>query len=633
MKKLFLLLLLGTVVQLQASTISHKKAFTIAETFTQSHGVTLDLKNRHVLELYCSNQTTLLAYVVAGAQRGFVVVAAHSNLNPVISYSFDNSFLEDSPLAKMIKADLQMRLQYYEYQSADAKQKIQRRWEVLQNDSPLKSDYQQWPEEGTTSTGGWITTFWHQNAPFNTFTPINLASGQRSVVGCPATAMAQILNFHQTTRGMRFNDNDRYFHQYMQNFWIDDDWETYKFLSFDSLNVYLENIENKFDKDEDLSADEKAALSLAAGFACKTVYTPSVSGTFGVIQAYDAYQRFGFTESVLMDHTYSDDQIRNKMIENIQQAMPVHVAVVDPGWQTGHNVVCDGYRDNGFFRLNMGWGGTLDNWYNIPEGFPYNLTVFEGIVADIQKETQYMLSIAVYPDTLDVVVQGEGQYALGEIVELVAGDADHFVFSHWSGDEEDLIWIDEADSPQTHFTMPDRHVTLTANYTYLQMYEVLFKVLDAQQQPIPDALILIDGVLEELHTCHEGYAQKLLPDGSYTFTVTAPGFEGFAGTFELQAENTTVEILLIPLGIVTTDAGLTVYPNPFHKSIGVESATQIRKIWIYNATGIQVKDIALSPGAYTYTVSLSEMPCGYYFVRVETVDGMIRSHKIIKAVR
>ena len=71
------------------------------------------------------------------------------------------------------------------------------------------------------------------------------------------------------------------------------------------------------------------------------------------------------------------------MAENIENALPVHLAVVDPAWSSGHNVVVDGHNADNYFHLNFGWGGYSNGWYLLPDEFPYGLTVLEGVVVDI----------------------------------------------------------------------------------------------------------------------------------------------------------------------------------------------------------------------------------------------------------
>lgn len=449
MRSLLTPLLVFLSIQLLGSSVEKHQAQKYASHFAHSCGIELKAEKKVATPLTTRDGKTTLAWVFSGAEGGFIVIAADRRISPVVTFSKYGNFLSGSELERLVIQDLTLRLENTNQQAAAAKAKIESQWRSLAK--KLSQNYQQWPEAGSTSTGGWIETHWHQDAPYNAFTPVDKNSGQRSLVGCPATAMAQILNFHRETNLTRFGTEDRYYHNYMQSFWIDDAWETYNFLSFDSLNVYLENIEAKFTAQQELSDSEKAALSLAAGFACKSVYTPSVSGTFSVQQAFDAYQRFGFTNAVLLNHHYSDKEINDKMIENIKSGLPVHLATVDTNWQSGHNVICDGYREDGFFRLNMGWGGTHDNWYNLPEGFPYNLTVFEGIVADINKEEEprYLISFTVtnqdaQPVTLaEIAIEGLDEFLITNESGQAGTEVENGTYSFIVTLQEEIVFEDE----------------------------------------------------------------------------------------------------------------------------------------------------------------------------------------------
>jgi hypothetical protein len=73
------------------------------------------------------------------------------------------------------------------------------------------------------------------------------------------------------------------------------------------------------------------------------------------------------------------------LISNLQAGYPAHLAVENPAGTVGHNVVVDGYRESdGKFHINFGYGGTLDNWYDIPDpNFYYGMTKLEGIILNI----------------------------------------------------------------------------------------------------------------------------------------------------------------------------------------------------------------------------------------------------------
>ncbi len=437
------------------------KALKVAENFSVVNELPLNLSGEF-LEIQNNNKT--IAFVFFGETRGFIVVSADYNITPVVSYSLSDYYQKGSALESLIKADLITRINNIDYQASANRIQINSKWQNLLTNNPAKEEVNQWPEPGTTTTGGWTETTWNQTHPYNLFCPIKISTQQRSLTGCPATAMAQILFYHKELNNTRFGTTDRYYHNYTQKYWIDDAHETYDFLSFAELNEYLESIEIKFQNSETLNTEDIAALSLAAGFACKSVYDPGGSGTFGVDQAYYAFIKFGFSEAVLLDSSFSDEDIKDKMIDNIKNALPVHLAVVDDAWYYGHNVVCDGYRDNGFFRINMGWGGSADNWYSLPEGFPYSLTVFEGIVADIIPKPRFSLTLSASPENLEAELSGSGMYQEGNQVLITAGIIENYEFSHWSGNQDDIELIGDFENYETTFTMPARNVELIANY-------------------------------------------------------------------------------------------------------------------------------------------------------------------------
>ena len=237
----------------------------------------------------------------------------------------------------------------------------------------------------TLRADGFLGSHWTQDYPYNQLCPRDPVNGNAySVAGCPAIAMGQIINYLRTTEGTRFTDDDDYNHSYAgRNYVIDDDWASLKFPSFPQLNEMLDSIDATFQRGEGLPDELAAALVFACGTACTQVYTSEGSGTFYVDQAFEAYQRFGFTDCVL--YREPSDEMYTTLISNLQAGYPAHLAVENPAGTVGHNVVVDGYRESdGKFHINFGYGGTLDNWYDIPDpNFYYGMTKVEGIILNI----------------------------------------------------------------------------------------------------------------------------------------------------------------------------------------------------------------------------------------------------------
>ena len=281
--------------------------------------------------------------------------------------------------------------------------------------SPLLKTVEK-PDAATTTlrADGLLTSHWTQDFPYNQFCPRDPVNGNAySVAGCPAVAMGQIINYLRTTQDTRFTDDDDYNHYYAgRNYVIDDDWASLKFLSFPMLNEMLDSIDATFQRGEELSDELAAALIFACGTACTQIYTSQSSGTFYVDQAYEAYQRFGFTDCMLIREP--SEEMYATLISNLQAGYPAHLAVENPAGTVGHNVVVDGYRESdGKFHINFGYGGTLDNWYDIPDpNFYYGMTKVEGIILNIipdmgplaVHESTAQQPLEVYPNPVSEVL-------------------------------------------------------------------------------------------------------------------------------------------------------------------------------------------------------------------------------------
>ncbi|MCB0805292.1 MAG: thiol protease/hemagglutinin PrtT [Bacteroidales bacterium] len=328
-----------------------------------------------------------LFYLFNLMPTGFIAVSADNNLPPVLAYSFENNATENSGFENLLidylKTDVEFRLALVNLIPQEKLYQRLKQWKNLSTcNMHMMNKFEQWPPEGTTITGGWLETNWTQNAPYNNFCPVDPVTNQRSIAGCPAVAMAQIVNYYQTLNETIFDDEDDYYHSYSgRNYWIDDDFEIRDFPSFPQLNAWFDTISGSFETQSPLKPELKAALNYACGVAAKQVYTSSISGTFGVIQAYDAYMKFGFESANLLND--SDTNLYTEIAKNMMEGRPVHLAVVDPAGTMGHNLVIDGYNTDTYFHLNFGWGGSYNGWYLLPDEIPYGLTVIEGAIVDI----------------------------------------------------------------------------------------------------------------------------------------------------------------------------------------------------------------------------------------------------------
>jgi hypothetical protein len=402
---LFIIIFITTsllTIHIYARQVNNKEIILTASHFLTNLNKANEYSLSQTLEIKSNN--TILAYAIELVPEGYIIISADTDLPPVIAYSFESTFgeaNENNPLYSLIKADLYNRYSYIKGKGVSVQIKNNLWWNELLNEN-IKKDttFQQWPDVGN----GWLKTNWTQNAPYYNFCPIDPVTSSRSIAGCPSVAMAQILNFHASTNNTHFDDYDDYYHNYAgRQYWIDNDYAAHDFPSFPDLNSYLDTLNNHYENSIPLTNNDKAALTFACGVAATQVYTSSGSGTFGVSQAFAAYQKFSCFTAELLDTT--DTDLFERLSQNMKDALPAHLAIVDPSWSSGHNVVVDGYNTDNYYHLNFGWGGSYNGWYLLPDEIPYNLTVIEGVIVDIMKSTTNITSteniknnITVYPN-------------------------------------------------------------------------------------------------------------------------------------------------------------------------------------------------------------------------------------------
>jgi hypothetical protein len=382
-----LMILLFPVAAAIALPVNPDDAAAAASARLLRDGVADEFEISGCTRIESSGGGALLAWAFELEPAGYVIVSADDILPPVIAYSYtdglegpDGSF----GMTDLVRLDLGQRLALADQVPAGEIEHNRMQWVrctsgvVPSNLDPLE----QWPPAGWTPTGGWLEENWTQSAPYNAYCPMDLIAGSRSAAGCPAVAMGMIVDNLETAMSMYFTDADDYYHNYHEYYWIDDDYVAHDFPSWSELNSLLDTLESHYVSSTPLTDSDKAALVAACGFACKQVFTASVSGTFGVDQAYDAYVRFGFWDCELLYD--SSDSLFEKLSSNMMTANCAHLAIIDEGPNYGHNVVLDGYNTDDFYHINFGWGGSYNGWYQFPlTGMPYQMNIIEGIVLNI----------------------------------------------------------------------------------------------------------------------------------------------------------------------------------------------------------------------------------------------------------
>ena len=204
-----------------------------------------------------------------------------------------------------------------------------------------------------------VTSTWSQGSPYNLACPDYFGEG-RSVTGCVATAMAQLLYYN---REKSVDETQAEMPAY-------DTWSTHPTTG---QHLHVEGIPagSPIDwvnmKDDYSSANDKQRKAVAdlmhyCGVAVNMDYTNKSSGA----QSYDAYQAFikyfGYGSSVKFVNDITDDaQWDNVIYNEIQAQRPIYISGANSGG--GHAFVCDGYDGNYCYHINWGWGGVSDGFY------------------------------------------------------------------------------------------------------------------------------------------------------------------------------------------------------------------------------------------------------------------------------
>lgn len=374
MKKITItLIILFVCMLLTATEQSLEQASKVAENFINCH-----MTMRQIV-----NQTSHRGsegenfYLFQTNPVGFVVIPGDDIFPPIMAYSKHNDISgSDNPFIKMINTDLANRRRYYSLHPEESLDN-QRAWDNSKVEIKKNRDFEQWPPEGSTSTDGWVETTWNQSGVYQHFCPMD-NSGERSVVGCTATAMSMIMDFHKWIGDPTFSDSDDYY-TWNEGMHIDNDHEERDFPSFPELNVYLDDVVDHYANGVPLTNDDKSALCFAAGVSVEMDYSSSGSGAWGV--AWPLLNKFGYDTAIEVEGY--EWNFYDIVIDNMKHMRPGELAIYSE--TSGHAIIVDGYNSDDLYHLNYGWGSSNNTcWYSLPNGMPSGYTVVSSCILNIE---------------------------------------------------------------------------------------------------------------------------------------------------------------------------------------------------------------------------------------------------------
>jgi len=364
MKQIFIIIFLAVSQLCTANPVDLSKAYQEALQF---------IKNRNQSDSMLKSRTRInpqleLAYTHDGEignvfyvfnqsqDQGFVIVSADDRSTPILGYADKGSF-DISNLPDGLK-DL---LTSYEKQISYA----------VKNNIGKSRAPQDW-----TDIEPLIQTQWDQHEPYNNLCPIDPNTGDRSITGCGATAIAQLLYYHQ------FPTSGKNSISYV---WND---KTYS-ADFSKIKFEWDKMKLTYDDDTPDVDNAVATLMYYCALSMKSEFTSEDTNSWFDTEFLSKYFDFKNEINLLWKEDTSDDEFENIIYQDLLKGLPVFSwaeASEINGWS--HLFLIDGCNKDGLFHMNFGWGGYCDGYYLLTpiETEWINMDIFQCVLNNIQPD-------------------------------------------------------------------------------------------------------------------------------------------------------------------------------------------------------------------------------------------------------
>lgn len=278
---------------------------------------------------------------------GFVIVSNDDRTIPVLGYSETDSIDPDN-----MPDNMRAWLQGYADEIAWLEQN-----NITTTAAGRTSELRRAGGHSTAAISPLLTTTWSQGAPYNNLCPF-YSGDERSVTGCVATAMAQVMNYHQWPK-----EATKAIPGYTSSTHSIDLTEGLPATTFDWANMKDSYSENNETADE---AKAVATLMQYCGYSIQMDYgSSSYAQTKRVAVALKDYFDYNTTTTQYVSRNYySAEEWADLIYHELANNRPVVYSGFTPS--SGHAFVCDGYKyenETDFFHINWGWSGTSDDYF------------------------------------------------------------------------------------------------------------------------------------------------------------------------------------------------------------------------------------------------------------------------------
>jgi len=293
------------------------------------------------------------------AGKGYVIMAADDCVTPILGYSYENNF-DSGELPPNFKAWLDGYAEQINAAvaiKAQATAEIRSDWECLRQSKPL-------PIKSEKAVSPLVQAKWNQAPYYNAQCPYDDNANVRTVTGCVATAMAQIMKYWSyPLHGLGNHSYVPSSHPEYGTLYVD----------FSAVNYQWSNMPNSVTSDNSavatlmyhcgVSVDMMYGIPTAPDYGSAAYIIDYGSGRACAEIAFKTYFDYKSTLHGVKKNDYSDSQWIALLKTELDNARPMLYGGFSSSG--GHAFVCDGYDNNNYFHFNWGWGGTYNDYFYI----------------------------------------------------------------------------------------------------------------------------------------------------------------------------------------------------------------------------------------------------------------------------
>ncbi|MEJ8804394.1 thiol protease/hemagglutinin PrtT [Pontibacter sp. H249] len=287
---------------------------------------------------------------------GFILISGDDKVAPVLGYSDQNGF-DPKGLPQNVRKWLEgykKEIQYLIENNIQATDEVKNEWARLSGQASVNSTAR------VASVNPLMTTKWNQNPFYNDLAPYDADSQQKTVTGCVATAMAQIMkywNYPATGSGFHSYKHPKYGTLAANFSSTAYDWASMP-DQVNSSNLAVATLMYQIGVSVDMNYD--IAANGGSGAYVVSAASPVDHNSEHALKTYFGYK--STLRGVQRKH-YTNTTWVNLLKSELDARRPILFAGFGNGG--GHAFVCDGYDANQLFHFNWGWGGAYDGYYRI----------------------------------------------------------------------------------------------------------------------------------------------------------------------------------------------------------------------------------------------------------------------------